>query len=86
MNKTALKACFQSDNFRLRLHGAMLSAAKKGFSAYVKNAKGENFIRVEHIRHNHKRPQDQTGFRYTDKRGRVIPQETVYSFLSGAIK
>ena len=79
MNIATLRACFQSDNFRLRLHGAMVSAAKKKFPAYVKNRDGKPFIRVEHFRPCDKR----SGFQFIDSNGKIIPQKTVYAFLSG---
>ena len=79
MNKSALKAAFTSLSFRARLHGAMLSAVKKDYQFYVKNRKGDNFLRVDYIRTNTK-----NYFRFLDKSGKIIPNSTIYSFLRAA--
>ena len=73
MNKSALKAAFNSLNFRCRFHGALLKAAKKGYSSYVTNRKGEPFLRVSY---SHK-----TGFTFIDKRGFTIDKQQVYNLL-----
>lgn len=84
MNISTLRACFQSANFRMRLHGALISSAKKGYPAYVKNRKGENFIRVEHICYDGGDPFVPTGFTFTDKQGRIIPKGLMYSMIQDA--
>ena len=78
MNKSALKAAFNSLSFRARLHGAMLSAVKKGYQSYIKNRKGENFIRVDYVKDGLVR-----GFTFRDKAGKIIDTKLIYSFLRG---
>jgi len=79
MNKSALTAAFNSLNFRARLHGALLTAVKKGFTAYIKNAKGENFIRVQHFPPHH----PNSGFVFHDKNGQIIDNKIMFSLLRG---
>ena len=51
MNTTQLKACFQSDNFRLRLHAALRNTAiNKHGVAHIKNRKGSNILAVRYDR------------------------------------
>ena len=76
MNKSALKAAFSSLSFRARLHGAMLSTVKKGYQSYVKNRKGDNFIRVDYVNYGLVR-----GFTFRDRSGKIIDNKLIYGFL-----
>lgn len=51
MNITALKSAMKSENFRLRVHAALLRTAKlKKEQAFIKNRKGKATIKVVYNR------------------------------------
>ena len=70
MNKTQLKACFTSLNFRAQLHGAMVKTAKlKHNTAHIKNRNGKAFLGVRY--------NSLTGFNILDSKGRNITATTI---------
>ncbi len=74
MNKSALKAAFQSLTFRARIYRAMVDVARRGYSVqHVNNRKGRACLAVRWDR--------MTGFSFTACNGKQLPVKSVYKLL-----
>lgn len=74
MNKTALKASFNSLSFSARFYGAMRRATKH-YMAEVKNKKGITCLVIRYT--------VKTGFHFTDGNGKVYNRSEIYKLLRG---